>query len=154
MTYRKVQAITRKVRECCHRLDALDDAVRQDVGITSAMRVVLEVLHDTGAQTVPQIARAKNVSRQHIQALADKLHANQLISMRQNARDRRSPLLVLSEGGERVVERMRERELGLLTEMSRVLNEDDIEVALTTLDALRAYLERKHSENHHARLKT
>ena len=149
MPHRKAEAFTRKLRECCNRLDALDDAVRQDVGITSAMRVVLAALHEGGAQTVPQIARSRCVTRQHIQALADRLFANQLILMRDNPRDRRSPLLVLSERGERVVERMREREVGLLTEMGRVLGEDDIDVALTTLDALRAYLERKDSENHH-----
>lgn len=151
MPYRKAEAFTRKLRECCNRLDAIDHAVRQDVGITSAMRVVLETLHEGGAQTVPQIARAKDVSRQHIQALVDRLFANQLISMRQNPRDRRSPLLALSEPGERIVERMREREVRLLSEMSRVLGEDDMDVALTTLDALRAYLERKNAENNHQR---
>src|SRR5690348_8726939 len=73
MPFRKAEAITRRIRECCDHLDALEDVLRQDVGVTAAMRAVLEALHERGAQTVPQIARSKKVTRQHIQALADKL---------------------------------------------------------------------------------
>ena len=149
MPFRKAEAITRRIRACCYHLDALDDALRQDAGITAAMRAVLEALHEHGTQTVPQIARLKKVTRQHIQALADKLLASQLISSQHNPKDRRSPLLRLTEHGETIFERMREREVGVLTEMGRALGDCDIDIALTTLDTLQAYLDKKRSEEAH-----
>jgi DNA-binding MarR family transcriptional regulator len=148
MPFSKAEAITRSIRECCIHLDALYDALRHDVGITAAMRAVLEALYEHGTQTVPQIARSKKVTRQHIQTLADKLLANKLIASEENPKDRRSPLLRLSEHGETVVERMRTRELRVLTEMSHALDDCDVDVALTTLDTLRTYLEKRSEETH------
>ena len=146
MPFRKAEAITRRIRECCDHLDALEDVLRQDVGITAAMRAVLEALHERGIKTVPQIARSKKVTRQHIQALADKLLASELIFSQHNPKDRRSPLLQLTEHGEAVFEQMRQREVRVLTEMGRALGDCDIDIALTTLDTLQAYLDRKCSE--------
>jgi DNA-binding MarR family transcriptional regulator len=148
MPFSKAEAITRSIRECCIHLDALYDALRHDVGITAAMRAVLEALYEHGTQTVPQIARSKKVTRQHIQTLADKLLANKLIASEENPKDRRSPLLRLSEHGETVVERMRMREVRVLTEMSHALDDCDVDVALTTLDTLRTYLEKRSEETH------
>jgi DNA-binding MarR family transcriptional regulator len=148
MPFSKAEAITRSIRECCIYLDALYDALRHDVGITAAMRAVLEALYEHGTQTVPQIARSKKVTRQHIQTLADKLLANKLIASEENPKDRRSPLLRLSEHGETVVERMRTREVRVLTEMSHALDDCDVDVALTTLDTLRTYLEKRSEETH------
>jgi DNA-binding MarR family transcriptional regulator len=148
MPFSKAEAITRSIRECCIHLDALYDALRHDVGITAAMRAVLEALYEHGTQTVPQIARSKKVTRQHIQTLADKLLANKLIASEENPKDRRSPLLRLSEHGEAVVERMRTREVRVLTEMSHALDDCDVDVALTTLDTLRTYLEKRSEETH------
>jgi DNA-binding MarR family transcriptional regulator len=148
MPFSKAEAITRSIRECCIHLDALYDALRHDVGITAAMRAVLEALYEHGTQTVPQIARSKKVTRQHIQTLADKLLGNKLIASEENPKDRRSPLLRLSEHGETVVERMRTREVRVLTEMSHALDDCDVDVALTTLDTLRTYLEKRSEETH------
>jgi hypothetical protein len=53
MPFSKAEAITRSIRECCIHLDALYDALRHDVGITAAMRAVLEALYEHGTQTVP-----------------------------------------------------------------------------------------------------
>jgi DNA-binding MarR family transcriptional regulator len=148
MPFSKAEAITRSIRECCIHLDALYDALRHDVGITAAMRAVLEALYEHGTQTVPQIARSKKVTRQHIQTLADKLLANKLIASEENPKDRRSPLLRLSEHGGTVVERMRTREVRVLAEMSHALDDCDVDVALTTLDTLRTYLEKRSEETH------
>ena len=149
MPFSKAEAITRKIRACCDHLALLDDAVRHDVGVTASMRGILEALHERGAQTVPQIARAKRVTRQHIQALTDRLLDGKLVSAQVNPKDRRSPLLGLTEHGEAVFERMREREVGIFTEMTRALGDCDIDVALETLDTLRAYLDKKSAEAAH-----
>src|SRR5690606_18141459 len=64
---RKVVELTRGVRACFNRLRALGDTLHEDLGITASMRSVLESLHEDGARTVPQIAKSKSVTRQHIQ---------------------------------------------------------------------------------------
>lgn len=146
MAYRKAQAMTRTIRECCSRLDALEDALRRDAGITSAMLAVLEALHERGAQTVPQIARQRKVTRQHIQTVADRLLGRGFIIHQENPKDRRSPLLKLTEQGEAVYTQMEERELSMLIEVGRALDDHDVEVTLTTLNTLRAQLDRKRAE--------
>lgn len=140
MPLSKARAITRTIRQCCSHLDVLNEALHQRTGITAAMHTVLEVLYERGALTVPQIARAKGVTRQHIQALADRLLARGLITSHDNPRDRRSPLLKLSEKGMSLFDTVREREAQVLTGMSRALSDCDVDVALTTLGALESHL--------------
>ena len=146
MPYRKAQAITRTIRECCSYLDALEEALRRDAGITSSMLSVLESLHERGAQTVPQIARARKVTRQHIQTVADRLLAGGLILLTENPRDRRSPLLELTDHGEHLYAQMQERELTVLNELGRALDDRDVEVTLTTLGTLCSRLDMKRAE--------
>ncbi|MGQ0522332.1 MAG: MarR family winged helix-turn-helix transcriptional regulator [Betaproteobacteria bacterium] len=137
----KAQAITRTIRQCCSHLDELNDALHQSAGITSGTRAVLEVLYERGTQTVPQIARAKRVSRQHIQTLADRLLAGGLITLEGNPRDRRSPLLKLSGNGRAIFDTVREHETQVLTAVSRALSPYDVDEALTTLGALESHLD-------------
>jgi DNA-binding MarR family transcriptional regulator len=146
MPFRKAEAITRKIRECSSCLEALDDALRGDVDITAGMRGVMGSLYESGSQTVPQIARLRRVSRQHIQVLADKLVTAELVSTRNNPGDRRSPLFMLTKQGEAIFERMRQREIGALTDLSRALRDCDLDAALTTLDTLQTYLKQKLSK--------
>jgi hypothetical protein len=44
---------------------------------------------------------------------------------------------------------MREREVGIFTEMTHALGDCDIDVALETLDTLQAYLDKKSAEAAH-----
>ena len=140
MPLSKAQAITRTIRQCCGHLDELKDAVHQSTGITSGMRTVLEALYERGTLTVPQIARARGVTRQHIQTLSDRLLASGLITSHDNPKDRRSPLLKLTEKGAALFETVREYETQFLTGMSRALSAHDVDVALSTLGALESHL--------------
>jgi DNA-binding MarR family transcriptional regulator len=54
-----------------------------------------------GPQTVPELARARPVARQHIQKLANELAAEGLVEFVDNPRHRRSKLLKLTASGER-----------------------------------------------------
>lgn len=141
MPFRKAQAITLGIQECSNRLDALDEALRKDVGITAAMRTVMDSLYENGIRTVPAIARSKGVTRQHIQVLADKLVAAGLVSKRDNPGDRRSPLLALTTQGEAALERLRQQEIAVLTDLGRALRERDLDATLKTLDTLQAELD-------------
>ncbi|MGQ0752088.1 MAG: MarR family winged helix-turn-helix transcriptional regulator [Betaproteobacteria bacterium] len=153
MPLSKAQAITRTILQCCSHLDDLKDAVHQSTGITSGMRTVLEALYERGVLTVPQIARSRGVTRQHIQALTDRLLASELVTSHENPRDRRSPLLRLTEKGTTLFETVREHEAQVLSGMSRALSAYDVDVALSALGALESHLaqERARVGNHSGR---
>lgn len=140
---RKVEAVVREVRACFNRLKALADTLHQDIAVTAAMRAVMEALDDAGEQTVPQIARAKSVTRQHIQVLVNALAEAKLVATRANPDDRRSPLIALTARGKATFARMRQREQAVLADMAVALRGCDLDAARAALAALRACLDGK-----------
>lgn len=142
----KAEAVTRQIRACFNRLKALADALHADLGVTGAMRAVIESLDEGGEQTVPTIARAKSVTRQHIQVLVNALLEAGLVSTRDNPADKRSPLVALTPKGRAAFATMREREKSVLADLTTALAGQDLDAALATLEALRAHLDRRLSE--------
>ena len=62
---RDLEALIHLIRLAFNRLRARADALHADLGVSAGMRAVLESLAESGAQTVPDMARTKSVSRQH-----------------------------------------------------------------------------------------
>jgi len=140
---RKVEAITREIRQCFNRLKAAGDDLHSDLGITAAMRAVLESLHAGGERTVPEVAREKRVSRQHIQVLVNELAAGGFVRTDANPNDKRSPLVTLTPMGRKTFEGMRRREATVLSELARAVTDCDLDATLATLRAIHAYLDSK-----------
>jgi len=126
-----------EIRGAFHELAALSDVMNADVGITAAMRAVIETLHESGAQTVPQIALAKNVSRQHIQVLTDALAEKLLIRFQANPGHKRSKLLALSPAGEQVFSDIRRREAAALAELTKNFENRALFSTIATVAELR-----------------
>ncbi len=140
---RKVEAVIRRVRACFNRLRALGDELHKGLGITAAMRAVIEALYEEDRQTVPQIARSKSVTRQHIQMLVNSLVEARLVTLKDNPADKRSPTVVLTRQGRSTFERMRKREKAVLAELAAALAHCDLGATLVTLDALQGHLDSK-----------
>lgn len=140
---RKAEALTREIRACFNRMKAFGDTLHGDLGITAAMRAVMESLHEGGEQTVPAIARAKSVTRQHIQVLFNALAEAGLAASRPNPADKRSPLIALTKRGAAAFARLHQREKAVLAELARALGGTDLDAALAALAALRRYLDGK-----------
>lgn len=70
-----------------------------DLGINVSERAVLELLAREGPSPVPAIARGRDVSRQHVQSLADALRRKGLVEALPNPGHRRSPRLGLTRRG-------------------------------------------------------
>jgi len=126
-----------------HRLKAVAEELHADLGITAAMRGVLESLSDGGDWTVPRIARAKGVSRQHIQVTVDTLRAAGLVELRPNPAHRRSPLVAPTADGAAAYAEMRRRETAVLDELAGELPPAAIEGARDTLAALNELLDER-----------
>lgn len=133
----KLNTVIFEVRACFHRLKAFADAMHRDLGISASMRGVLEALAERPEQTVPQIARTKGVSRQHIQVNVDGLSAGGWVRLRRNPGHTRSPLIVLTERGRAAFTEMRRRESAALEELAAGQAERNIDAALLALQALR-----------------
>ncbi len=85
--------------------------------ITVSMRAVLELLRRTGPATVPEIARRRYVTRQHIQTLVNALQARGLATAEGNPANRRSPLISLTPDGARTIRRITDRERRFLARL-------------------------------------
>jgi DNA-binding MarR family transcriptional regulator len=129
-----------EIRGAFNELKAFADDAHSDLGVTAAMRAVLEHLARFGPSTVPDIAREKSVSRQHIQKLADTLVAGGLARFEDNPAHKRSAFLVPTEAGEAAFATIRAREAEALARLGAKLERGCCGPAVETLAALRAAL--------------
>lgn len=119
-------AIVRTIPLAFHRLAAIGDALHADIGVTTAMRGVMQSLALGGPQTVPQMAEARPVSRQHIQKIVDALLERGLVQSRANPAHRRSPHIELTREGRQLFAAMQIKERGLLSQIAAKLETTDI----------------------------
>lgn len=91
-------------------------------GFTASHRAVMESLATGGPQTVPALARARPVARQHIQVMVNDLAAMALVETRANPAHRRSPLVALTAAGARRFETIRRAESDVLASMRLTLS--------------------------------
>lgn len=137
----ELDALIRAVRACFQSLRALGDSLHEDIGVTAAMRAVMEHLFEEAPETVPQIAQAKTVSRQHIQQLVDALVAAELAELFANPAHKRSPLVALTPKGMTVFEAMRRREKAVLRVLAHSIGAGEAKAAHETLAALRTTIQ-------------
>lgn len=117
------------------------EEIHADRHMSMGMRAVLEYLAREGNSTVPQMARARRVSRQRIQTLVNSLLSKGLVSKVENPTTKRSQLISITTTGLDVIQNMRRSEGELLhvnldekrvLETARTLKEirDSLEEAL------------------------
>ena len=107
---------------------------------SSGRRSLLKSLAE-GPQTVPEMARRRSVSRQHIQVLVNTLRADGLATTRVNPADRRSRLVTLTGKGRRFLEGLRSREVILFAELADGIPIDDLVKATELVQEMRSRLE-------------
>ena len=107
---------------------------------TNAERGVLEILVRDGAQSVPAIARARLVSRQHIQKLVDDLIGKRLVELQPNPAHKTSPLVDVTIAGERAYTTAASGEADILDAIAPELGKTDLGPSLVALRALVAAL--------------
>jgi DNA-binding MarR family transcriptional regulator len=117
-------------------LKAATDALTADLGVTPGMRLLMASLADGGAQTVPDLARERSFSRQHVQTMVNDLLAAGLAETRPNPAHRRSPLIALTDEGARRLRLIQERETQLLARAAPAVSQADIAAAMRLFDAL------------------
>jgi DNA-binding MarR family transcriptional regulator len=101
-----------------HRLRAIAEILHEQGEMSGGRRSVLLGLERLGPQTVPQMARARPVSRQHIQILVNGLLEDEYVELIPNPAHKRSGLVQLTAKGREFIVEMRKREL----EMHRLVD--------------------------------
>jgi len=98
---------------------------------------LLRSLKKDGPQTVPQLARAHEVSRQHVQVLANGLAEQALVEFVDNPAHKRSKLLRITEPGERRLANLAERIADAYDEIAPGMDPSEIRAAIKVLSELR-----------------
>ena len=135
-----VETLFNETRLLFNTLKLWAEGVHPGSEITLPMRAVLELLLLEGAAPVPAMARARSVSRQHIQQQVDALVDKGLVERRENPAHRRSPLIGLSDKGRAWIQTMRSEELDALARLQSGVSDDAVSEAAQVLAAWRAAL--------------
>jgi len=111
--------------------------IHSDANLTAAARGVLRGLDRIGPQTVPQMARARPVSRQYIQAVVNQLGKRGLVELVPNPAHKRSSLVQLTSKGKKLAEAVAQKEKTFLAELQIDLSEKELLLASSVLRKLR-----------------
>jgi DNA-binding MarR family transcriptional regulator len=130
-----------EVRLLSNTLVRTGEQLHDDSDMTPPRRGVLEHLLREGPSTVPAIARARRVSRQHIQALVNPLLHEGLVERIDNPAHRRSKLLRLTAAGWKVIDDIRTHEAHQLGQAGIEVSDEKLREAAGVLRHVREALE-------------
>ncbi len=97
------------------QLRSISRGLRGDGPLAGGHRDVLLELKRSGPRTVPQLARAWGVTRQHVQGLINTLEDRGCVEFIENPAHKRSRLVRITSPGEGFLHEQRRREEGLLS---------------------------------------
>lgn len=134
-------AVIDETRSLFHRLNAAAKELHAEDNITAGKRGVLLDLRRLGPRTVPQLARARPVSRQHIQSLVNPLSDEGYVEFTGNPAHRGSPLIRLTARGRDLARRISQREAEPLTRAAGRVPKADLEKTLATLHSINEFFD-------------
>ena len=111
--------------------------------MSGALRSLLRSLDKHGEQTVPQLARDRSVTRQHIQTLVNQLADAGYIEFVENPAHKRSPFVRLTPQGKKTVDTMNRREHKLVSKSGVGVSDQKMREAAETLRDVRTFFERE-----------
>lgn len=120
----ELMAIADLVPRLFFKLRILSESLHRDDDLSTPERGVLIDIAIHGPLTSPQIAALRPVTRQAIQPVLTKLLERGYVEIIPNPRHRRSPLHKLTATGERLLTRLRQREV----EFTAAMYEDGVGV--------------------------
>jgi len=127
--------LVQNIITCSHRLTAVGremGAVTSRGGAWGLMRS----LRENGTSTIPDLARSRPVSRQHIRLLSQTLVQRGWVEQVPNPGHRRSFLLRLTAGGEAALEAMDRRIETYVDNWLTDVPPNELRITLQTLDTL------------------
>ncbi len=136
-----VQSLLEEAANLSQSLRSAADRLHHSDAIGVGKRLVIRTLYHLGAQTVPQLARAQSVSRQHIQSVMNNLMEQKLVEPSPNPNHKRSHLTSLTDTGKALVETLHERRSRFLRSLDIQIPEPEVTAATGVLRAVRQKLD-------------
>ena len=125
-----------------HALRQWSEILHAPLGMTAAMRGVLELILLGGPATVPSMALARGVSRQHIQQQVDALRGRGFVERKENPAHKRSTMIALTDKGRALIQNIRAEELDTLSRVQAGVSDNAMLEAAQVLSAWRAAIQR------------
>jgi DNA-binding MarR family transcriptional regulator len=119
-------------------------AAKQYLGqgeLSAGRRSLIKSLGAHGPQTVPQMAKLRSVSRQHIQTVVNGLREDGLVRSVENPAHQRSVLIELTPKGRRFLAEMESREVALGRFLAGGIPTEKLQTALEVVRTLRSKFE-------------
>lgn len=129
-----------ETRLLCQAVKHWEETLHGHLNMTAATRGVLELILLAGSATVPDMARMRDVSRQHVQQQVDALLERGLLERKDNPAHKRSALIVLTDKGRALIQTMRAEELKALSRLQVGVSDHATLEAAQVLSAWRAAL--------------
>jgi DNA-binding MarR family transcriptional regulator len=123
------------------RLVWLAEHIHGDEGRGAVRRGILRGVVRFGPQTVPEMARARSVTRQNVQPVVDALVRQGLLERAPNPSHRRSPRYAPTDAARAMVARMDVNDARVLAAVGRGVPVADLALTASTLRALRERFE-------------
>ena len=140
---RALEALIDESRSLFYRLRAAAEEIHEDLDITVGQRAILDWIGEKGPATVPAIARARNVSRQHIQSVVNAFMARGLVVSEDNPAHRRSNIVQLTGQGRMLVEELDRRQARIWRALDLEVRRRDLDAAADVLSRVGQLLESK-----------
>jgi DNA-binding MarR family transcriptional regulator len=107
---------------------------------------MLNTLVNQGPMTVPDIARMRPVSRQHIQALANEMAAEGLVEFIENPRHKRSKLVAATDQGRALFKQQTALLMRETQDLAQEVSADELAATHRALTKIRESIEERQSE--------
>jgi|MudIll2142460700_1097286.scaffolds.fasta_scaffold22093_3 DNA-binding MarR family transcriptional regulator len=124
-----------------HRVRYVAEQIYGADGRSTARRGILRGLVRYGPRTVPQLALARSVTRQHTQEVVDRLVADGLVELVPNPAHKRSRLVRATRRGTALVAELDDTDARVLASISGGLSIHELAVTARTLQAVRTRFE-------------
>ena len=132
-----LEAVIDETRSLFHRLKRAAEDVHGHGELSAGLRGLLMSLERHGPRTVPQMARARPVSRQHVQTLVNRLLEQDLVELVDNPAHKRSRLVRLTRRGRATIQGMTRREASVFAGIAAELDAAELEHAAAALRQVR-----------------
>ena len=143
MTAKNLHQLIWMSRPLMQAAESCVEAGLAGTNLTVRMRAVLEMLHNYGEQSVPEIAARLEIKRQYVQIMCNETLASGFVEQRPNPRHKRSPILALTDQGRSLIEEIVSEEMKLMEEVGANVSSEDIstalEVVLAVVDSLKSH---------------
>lgn len=116
------ERLCREITWSYFTLVALSDAIHVEDEVSTGIRAVLKDLARLGPSTVPDLARMRPVSRQHMLRVVGTMRERGLVCEQDNPRHKRSSLFGLTDAGAALLERIEQREAAVRARVTRRLS--------------------------------